>query len=168
MINKWKVVVRSLIFIAPLWGQTGHAPTAAGPADDVTDEVGVCVWEQCECKLHIRFYRKHLSIYRLQSNSSAMIFSSSTLKDLCHYLVKLCDKLYITQTKQAIMDEKREIWRKPRQALHVLSMQCGTHRHTHSALLVRDVMPQRSESATVWPPRQANVIRLLVTTLQCF
>ena len=46
--NKWKVVVRSLIFIAPLWGQTGHTP--AGPADDVTDEVGICVCEQCVCK----------------------------------------------------------------------------------------------------------------------
>ena len=40
--------------------------------------------------------------------------------------------------------------------------------HTHSAMLVRDVMSQRSESATVITSKADNVIRPLVTTLQCY
>ena len=77
---------------------------------------------------------------------------------------------HIKQTKQAIMDEKWDNWRKQKQALHVLYKEYGTHwtSHTHSctACLLRHA--QQSESATVWPPRQAIVIRLLVTALQCF
>ena len=80
----------------------------------------------CESSVYAKLHTllQETPLYRLQSNFSAMIFSSSSL-------VELCDK-HITQTKQAIMDEKREILRKPRQALHVLSMQCGTHRTLHT------------------------------------
>ena len=48
-------------------------------------------------------------------------------------LEELCDK-HIKQPKRAIMDEKRENWRKTRQALHVLSMECGTHWTWHTQL----------------------------------
>ena len=125
--NKWKAVVRSLIFIAPLWGQQGTLQLGGVSSSILsvifTDKfykllkslhlIGweqICQWKTltkrlmkcppgvCWChrrgghlcvravcihaKLHT--FLQETPLYRLQSNFSAMIFSSSTLKDWCH------------------------------------------------------------------------------------